>query len=102
MKKTLLQVCVWTDAAANGSANTVPATTTTAAPSSTSKSVCDLTKLFEDMGVRGSVTGGPFRLRLWNGREMFYSVIKCKASKCTPAVNGKKNACKYICGRKKC
>jgi len=95
-------VCTWTDAAANGSANTIPATTTTAAPSSSSKMWCDLTTLFKDMGVSGAVTGGPYRLRLWNGSKMFYSVIKCKASKCTPAVAGQTNACKYICGRNTC
>merc|ERR1719412_2843458 len=69
-------VCTWTDAAANGSANTIPATTTTAAPSSSSKMWCDLTKLFKDMGVSGAVTGGPFRMRLWDGQKMFYSLIK--------------------------
>ena len=73
MKKYLLQVCVWTDAVKNGTANTTPAAakTTTAAPSSTSKMWCDLTKVFKSMGY-GKITGGPFRMRFWNGKKMFY------------------------------
>ena len=103
LKKSLLQVCVWTEAVKNGSANKTPAAakTTTTAPSSSNKMWCDLTKIFKSMGY-GKITGGPFRMRMWNGKKMFYSVIKCKASKCTPAVNGKTNACQYICGRNKC
>ena len=85
----------------NGSSGPDAAKTTTAAPSSSNKMWCDLTKIFSSMGY-GKITGGPFHWRMWNGKKMFYSVIKCKDSKCTPAVNGKTNACQYICGRNKC
>ena len=97
-----MQVCVWSEAAANGSADNTPAvaTTTTAAPSTSDASWCDLTSVFKDWGY-DSFTGGPIRMRFWSGSKMYYSTVTCVASKCK-GTNGQTNACQYICGEDKC
>ena len=99
---TLLQVCVWSEAAANGSADNTPAvaTTTTAAPSSSDATWCDLTSVFKYWGY-DSFTGGPIRMRFWSGSKMYYSTVTCVASKCK-GTNGQTNACQYICGKNTC
>ena len=103
MKKPLLQECVWSDAAANGSADN--AATTTAAPATTAAPYnknmwCNMTELFHG---DNSVTD-TFHMRVYNWQKsrIFYSIIRCEKSQCTPAENGPTNACQYICGEDKC
>jgi len=91
-------VCVWSDAAANGSADNNPttATTTTEAPSPNDAMWCDLTSIFTT-----KINGGPYQMKFWNGHWII-SFIKCKDSMCTPAYYGPTHACQYICGQNEC
>ena len=45
-----------------------------------------------------------FHMRVYNWQKsrIFYSIIRCEKSQCTPAENGPTNACQYICGEDKC
>jgi len=96
-------VCVWTEAESNGTADEVPETTDETTDESTDDAMwCDLTETFTNAGY-GSVTGGPYSLRFWvRGQGVYYSYVNCVESMCTPAVDGVDNACQYICGSDTC
>ena len=97
-----MQLCIWTDAAANGSADKPETTTaapgTTAAPSNTNM-WCNMTEIFMGDWVNDTI-----RMRVYNQQKsrIFYSIIRCEKSQCTPAENGPTDACQYICGEDKC
>jgi len=93
-------VCVWTDAAKDGTPGVVPTAAPTTQPPL--NLWCDMTELFGGNNVTGN-----YNLRIWvynseSGWKPIESKVRCVNSKCTPQQAGPTNACMYICGKQKC